>query len=253
MEELPVDKSKIQNPKLVVSEANPSKTQNRQRITFATAKTLAYVSVLELGLVWEHALRRAGAPVKYSQGFNPRPKMHFAAPLPVGCGCEADLLDVWLTDSWSAADTLAALHGQTPPDLTVVAVADVPPDEPALSEQLVAAEYRVWLRDVTQVDVAAAVAAFLEAEAVSQPKRGGKHKGMPYDLRPLVQALEVRPAPAPWIGLWMRLAARVGATGRPDEVLKALGLVDAPRRCTRERLILESREVAKFDENSSTD
>ena len=54
------------------------------------------MSVLELGKIWERSLRRAGMPLKYSQGFNPRPKLNFAAPLPVGCGCEADLMDVWL-------------------------------------------------------------------------------------------------------------------------------------------------------------
>jgi len=36
--------------------------------------------------------------------------------------------------------------------------------------------------------------------------------------------------------LHIRLTACPGATGRPDEVLSALGLADVPRRCTRMRL-----------------
>ena len=48
--------SPIENPK--------SKIQNRRyRITFATQRTLAYVSVLELGKIWERSLRRAGMPL----------------------------------------------------------------------------------------------------------------------------------------------------------------------------------------------
>ncbi|MBN2005908.1 MAG: DUF2344 domain-containing protein [Anaerolineae bacterium] len=211
----------------------------RHRITFATAKTLAYVSVLELGRAWERSLRRARVPLKYSQGFNPRPRMNFAAPLPVGCGSDADLLDILLEVPWTADAITAVLEGVLPPDLSVRDVSPVAADVPALSEQLVAAEYRVWLRDVATADVVAAVVGFLADDAIPMVKRGRKHHGKTYDLRPLVQELCVVDAPAPWVGLRLRVQARPGATGRPDEVLKALNLTDPPRRCTRERLILE--------------
>jgi len=225
--------SSLQNPQ--------SKIQNlRYRITFATQRTLAYVSVLELGKIWERSLRRARMPLKYSQGYNPRPKLHFAAPLPVGCGCDADWLDVWLETPVDSEAMLAALTDAVPPDLSVIEVHTVPEDEAALSEQLVAAEYRVWLRDVPEVVVESAIAAFLDSSSLSLAKRGRKYRGKTYDLRPLVEVLRSEDAPAPWAGLWMRVKARPGATGRPDEVLKALDLTDAPRRCTRTRLILAS-------------
>ncbi len=217
----------------------PNSQSLRYRITFATRRTLAYVSVLELGKVWERSLRRAGLPLKYSQGYNPRPKLHFAAPLPVGCGSEADLLDVWLESPVAPEAMLAALVDAVPPDLSVSDIRNVPEDEAALSEQLVAAEYRVWLRDVPQDAVRSAVADFLNSASLSLAKRGRKYRGKTYDLRPLVEELRLEDAPSPWVGLWMRLHARPGATGRPDEVLKALDLTDAPRRCTRTRLILD--------------
>ncbi|MBN2390815.1 MAG: DUF2344 domain-containing protein [Anaerolineae bacterium] len=210
----------------------------RYRITFATRRTLAYVSVLELGKIWERSLRRARMPLKYSQGYNPRPRLHFAAPLPVGCGSEADLMDVWLETPVNPETMLAALTDTVPSDLSVVDVHVVPEDDAALSEQLIAAEYRVWLRDAPQEVVESAVTGFLESTSLSLPKRGRKYRGKTYDLRPLVEALRLEDAPAPWTGLWMRLYARPGATGRPDEVLKAFYLADTPRRCTRTRLIL---------------
>jgi radical SAM-linked protein len=205
---------------------------------FATRRALAYVSVLELGKIWERSLRRAGMPLKYSQGYNPRPKLHFAAPLPVGCGSEADLVDLWLETPVEPGAMLAALIDAVPPDLSVGDVRVVPEDEAALSEQLVAAEYRVWLRDAPQEVVQSAITVFLESDTLALAKRGRKYRGKTYDLRPLVQELRLEDAPAPWTGLWMRVHARPGATGRPDEVLKALDLTDAPRRCTRTQLIL---------------
>lgn len=216
-------------------------TGRRHRITFGTSRSLAYVSVLELGTVWERTLRRARTPLKYSQGFNPRPRMHFAAPLPVGCGTEADLLDVLLDEAWPSGALLRALRSVAPQDLTVIDTRAVPDDDPALSEQLTQTEYRVWLRDVKEEAVATAIEKLLAQESVLLPKRGRRHRGKSYDLRPLIVDLQSVPdTPTPWSGLWMRLQARPGATGRPDEVLKALGLVDHPQRCFRTRLILET-------------
>lgn len=225
----------IPNPQSPVTNPHPL----RYRVTFATRRTLAYISVLELGKVWERSLRRARVPLKYSQGYNPRPKLHFAAPLPVGCGSETDLLDVWLETPVDPGTILATLTDTVPPDLSVVDVRAVPEDDAALSEQLIAAEYRVWLRNAPQDVVEPAVTGFLESTSLLLPKRGRKHRGKTYDLRPLVEALRLEDAPAPWTGLWMRLQALPGATGRPDEVLKALNFIDVPRRCTRTRLILE--------------
>jgi len=210
----------------------------RYRITFATRQTLAYVSVLELGKIWERSLRRAGVPLKYSQGYNPRPRLHFAEPLPVGCGSEADLMDVWLETPVYPETMLAALKDKVPTDLSVVDVQVVPENDAALSEQLTAAEYRVWLRNTATEMVQSAVTDFLDSPSLLLPKRGRKYRGRTYDLRPLVETLSIEDAPIPWTGLWMRMQARPGATGRPDEVLKALKLTDAPRRCTRTRLIL---------------
>lgn len=210
----------------------------RQRITFATSRTLAYVSVLELGLIWERSLRRAGVALKYSQGFNPRPKIQFAAPLPVGCGSKADLLDLKLHTPSSAEAVFEALKGKTPADLNVLTVQAVPESESALAEQLQETEYSIWLSDIAPAQVEAAIQTLLEKESQPMVKRGRKYRGKTYDLRPLILELYLTTAPAPWTGIWMRLKARPSATGRPDEVLKALELQDIARRCTRERLIL---------------
>jgi radical SAM-linked protein len=219
----------------------------RHRITFGTARTLAYVSVLELGTIWERTLRRARVPLAYSQGYNPRPRMHFAAPLPVGCGGEAELLDALFTTPITAEAIVNALAGVTPQDLTIVDCEPVADDVPSLSEQLTATEYEVLLRDMDPDDLEAAVERFLDAESVELPRRGRRHRGKTYDLRPLVKALCVTWVDEPDMqGLWMRLNAQPGATGRPDEVLKALKLNDRPRRCTRTRLTLSEANNDSF-------
>ena len=44
---------------------------------------------------WERAIRRAGLPLSYSQGFTPHPPLAFASPLPLG---EAEMVDVTLDE-----------------------------------------------------------------------------------------------------------------------------------------------------------
>ena len=223
----------------------PSAGSARHRITFATSRTLAYLSVLELGKVWERTLRRGRVPLKYSQGFNPRPRMHFAAPLPVGCGCGADLLDLSLDEPRTSQALSDAIAGVLPQNLVVLDVTAVDIHAKSLSELLQEAEYSVWLQQVGEAELAETVAAFLEKDEILMPKRGRKYRGRFYDLRTLVKSLTLDPAtPSPWLGLRMRVTARPGATGRPDELLRALGLADRPRRTTRTRLILESEEPA---------
>ncbi len=220
--------------------AEPAPPAVRHRITFAKRGPLAYVSVLELGSIWERSLRRASVPLQYSQGFNPRPKLQLASALPVGCGGEAEWLDLWLEAPCSSAKIARALHGMTPQGLEISQVEAVDEDAPPLAECIIAAEYRVWVRETSSVVVAEAIAMLLDQESVPRPRRGRKHRGKTYDLRPLVEALALEKAPEPWVGIRMRLAARHGATGRADEVLKALGLGDKPQRCTRLRMIVDT-------------
>ncbi len=234
----PLTPSNEEERAVVNTEAPEATPSRRYRITFATTGPLAYVSVLELGTVWERSLRRAGIVLRYSQGFNPRPKIQFASPLPTGCGGAAEWLDIWLESPKEPAQIAAALEGKTPDALSVLDVTSVPESEPPLSEQLVATETLVLLQDANLKAVQTAIAELLGSASILRPRRG-KQRGKPYDLRPLVESLTAEAAASPWsVSLSMRLTARPGATGRPDEVLDALGLADKPQRCTRTRLIL---------------
>jgi len=208
----------------------------RYRLRFSTSGPLAFISVLELSTVWERTLRRAQIPLRYSQGFNPRPKLQFAAPLPTGCGGEAELLDCWLESPLEPAHFATQLAGQLPPGLAVAEIRHVPEGDDALNEQLQAARYVALLRTPDVAMVQARVADFLAQKTHLRPRRGRRHRGKSYDLRALVQDLSVEPT-APWISLHMQLQARPGATGRPDEVLEALQLRQELQRCIRLALL----------------
>ena len=54
----------------------------RLRVRYAKGEALKYISHLDVARSWERAFRRAGLPLAYSQGFNPRPRFQIAAALP---------------------------------------------------------------------------------------------------------------------------------------------------------------------------
>ena len=56
----------------------------RVALGFSKTGRMRYLSHLEMISALVRAIRRAGLPIKYSQGFHPMPKISFASTLPVG-------------------------------------------------------------------------------------------------------------------------------------------------------------------------
>jgi radical SAM-linked protein len=213
---------------------------NRYRLTFTRDRTVRFVGHLDLAKTWERILRRADLPVAYSQGFHPLPKITFASALPVGCTSDCELMDVVLSDLMDSSDVMARLAPALPAGILVTSVAQVPLNAPALQAELRWAEYIVTVEtgEVPE-QIEQKVQAFLAAPTLPRERRGKS-----YDLRPLVLSLSTEVACDSSAQIVMRLLADANAgTGRPDEVLAALGWGDAPVQIHRRKLGFETFEV----------
>ncbi len=80
------------------------------RVKFRKVGTLCYISHLDLVRTMYKVIVRAGLPLKYSEGFNPKPKMTFAAPLSIGTESECEFMDVRLTERRDPEELLDALN-----------------------------------------------------------------------------------------------------------------------------------------------
>jgi len=204
----------------------------RLRITFGKGENLRYISHLDLARAWERTLRRVGVPLAYSQGFNPRPKIVFASALPLGCTAGEEVMDILLTEPAPPRRILHGLTPRLPEGLVVTDVTPVHNQAPALPTQVRGAEYESLVTVQESLETSQArCRALLAQESIPRERRGKS-----YDLRPLVEKLDVVGAGNKHILLWMRLSAGESGTGRPDQVLAALGWGDAPHRCHRRRL-----------------
>lgn len=214
-------------------------TLSRIRIKFVKGEPLKYISHLDLTRAWERAFRRAGLPLAYSQGFNPRPRFQIATGLPVGVTGQAELLDLWLNRPLAPAEVLSRLRPVLPSGLELLAAEEVDLQAPSLQSQLRAADYRAVVRSPESVEaIQTRVQALLAATAL--PRRR-QHKGrwQSYDLRPLILEVTVEPGGEGEQVLRMRLQAGSQGAGRPDEVLDALGLSLATHTITRTNLYFE--------------
>ncbi len=219
----------------------------RLRITFSKTGALRYTGHLDLHKIWERTVRRAGLPLAYTQGFHPGPKIQLASALPLGFIGDAEVVDVWLDDGGepggeaNPASCREMLQAAAPPGLEIREISGVDSHQPPLQTQLVAAEYTATLLEpADEAKLAEKISDLLDAASLPRERRGKS-----YDLRPLVEALSLTPSLLPMgeekeVRVFMRLAAREGATGRPEEVLEALGIPPDSARIERTRLIFKS-------------
>jgi radical SAM-linked protein len=215
----------------------PLETRQRLRITFAKGEPIKYISHLDLMRTWERALRRAQVPLAYSEGFNPRPKISIAAPLPVGFTGRGEVMDVVLSRRTSPYNLAKRLRPQLPPGLEVLSVEEVYLGLPSLPSQMRCAEYRVvveWAEALAEMEKR--VEQVLSAQSLPR-RRERKGKVIEYDLHPLIDDLWIEGCQGTACVLGMRLQSDSQATGRPDEVLEAMGLGDAPRSIERTRCV----------------
>ncbi|HEX5943995.1 MAG TPA: TIGR03936 family radical SAM-associated protein [Anaerolineales bacterium] len=204
----------------------------RIRITFVKQGALRYTGHLDLHKLWERAARRAALPLAYSQGFHPQPKMNMAAALPLGFSSRCEVMDMKLEHDISLDDLPTRLNGTLPSGLQVVGVQQVDERAPALQTQVEAAEYEVTLTDsISRSELERRIESVIESKAIPRERRGKM-----YDLRPLVAELSLLSDEK----IFMRLAARESATGRPEEVLDVLGIAFEGTRIERTRLIFQS-------------
>ena len=206
----------------------------RARITFSKQGALRYTGHLDLHRLWERAMRRAGLPLSYSQGFHPQPKISLASALPLGFSSRCEALDVRFNEDIATEEIASRLQESLPPDIQIVRVESVDEKLPALQTQVLSAVYQVQLTEpIDGSELSRRVEETLKAESLPRERRSKF-----YDLRPLIEELNLSTV-GNRISLHMKLAAREGATGRPEEVLNSLGIEPEYTRVERTELIFQ--------------
>ena len=204
----------------------------RVRIIFSKTGGLRYIGHLDLNTIWERAVRRAGLPLAYTQGFHPQPKMTFASALPLGFSSRCEVMDMRLNEDMDLTSLSVQLQNAMPSGIGIVHVQSVDEHEPPLQTQIMSAEYEVSLTEAVD---GSSLKRKMD-EIIASPSLPRERRGKSYDLRPLIEKLKLVSENK----IFMRLSAREGATGRPEEVLDVLGINIEHARVERTNLIFRN-------------
>jgi radical SAM-linked protein len=207
----------------------------RARITFTKQGALRYTGHLDLHRLWERAMRRAELPLSYSLGFHPQPKISIAAALPLGFSSRGEVLDVRFNEELATDEIATRLKDNLPKDIQITQIERVNERLPALQTLVVSAEYEVNLTEpVEGSDLKRRIEEMMLAESLPRERRSKF-----YDLRPLIEKIELETDTNGKHCLFMTLSAREGATGRPEEILNVLGIEPEYTRVERMKLIFK--------------
>ncbi len=203
----------------------PPEWRVRVRVVFAKRGPLVHVGHLDLMNVFRRALKRAKAPLLWTQGFRPQIRMSFVPPLPSGCKSSGELMDVELHRPVDVAEFREALAAAMPHDLPVLDVYEVPIGSPSLQASMEASIY-VFHPGTTVAPewTGEQVAAFERGESgvieVVKTKKGKETRGT-VDLHEVVADLQV-------VGAAARIeVAAHGAGARIREVVAGIFGTDA--------------------------
>ena len=94
------------------------------RLRFSKTGRLKYISHLDINRAMSRALKRAGIPLWYTEGFNPHPYMSFSLPLSLGVESLCESVDLRITGEITNKEIKDRLNSVLPEDLKIIDVYD---------------------------------------------------------------------------------------------------------------------------------
>ena len=210
------------------------------RIRFSKLGKVRFTSHRDVARTWERALRIARLPVARSQGFSPRPKVHFGLALSTGHESLAEYLDVDLVEG-TAVDVATLPDRLTPAlprGLTATAAALVGPGTPSLQHAVTSCRWEIEVLGLDVSTLAARVEDLLAAPELMMTRQR-KGKDVTDDVR--AHLLHLQPADRDGRAL---LIAELGTRERglrPSELVALVG-DDA-----REGLVRRTHQFTEHD------
>ncbi|MGH3978492.1 MAG: TIGR03936 family radical SAM-associated protein [Pseudonocardiaceae bacterium] len=210
---------------------------------YAKRGKLRFTSHRDVARAFERALRRAGLPMAYSQGFSPHPKVSWLGAAPTGAASEAEYLELQLVDRVDPELVCAELDAALPDGLAVLEA--VVARGGALADRMEASRWDIEVPGVPVEQLAGAVAALRDAPE-ARVERMTKKGMRAIDAHAAIVSMQVSAGPAgaagsdpvTGCGILSVVVRQASPTVRPDDVLSALDVVaglrpPVPAKATR--------------------
>ncbi len=164
----------------------------RVRFRFTKLGKVRFISHRDTARAWERALRRAELAVALTEGFNPRPKVHFGLALPTGAESRGEYLDVdFRDDAPPPVDTLIdRLSPLLPEGIDVEATAVIETSETSLQQAVTSCSWTIEALGLEPGTGPGAVDALLGAPELLVTRQRKGHD-VTDDIRPYILDLRI--------------------------------------------------------------
>ena len=187
------------------------------RIKFSKVGSLQYISHLDLVRTMSKIVVRTDLPLWYTEGFNPKPKMAFAAPLSIGTESKCELMDLRLTERVNEEDIKARFNRNMTAEMQV---SDVYYPESSFTDlKWLSYTALIKTRGVCE-ELARMCNDALNAETVEIVKKTKRGEALT-DLRPMIKSASVV-ADGDELRVSCLLSADPSAYLNPEYVIKVL-------------------------------
>lgn len=166
---------------------------NRYAIKFSKEGYVKYTSHLDILRMFKRAFKKTGLALKYSQGFNPHPRMGFAQPLSLGYSSRCELIEFETQTPHTTGEILEKMRYEMPEGIKLLSCFELAEEIKSLAADADAAEYKIWIpTEMTEEALQDAVKTYLQKEEVIALKRMKKTKKMePVNIRKMIRGLEI--------------------------------------------------------------
>jgi radical SAM-linked protein len=190
----------------------------RYRWAFAYSVTgdVRFISHHDTLRLFRRALARASLPVRFSEGFNPHPRIMIPLPRPVGVASDVELLVVEFEREIDADDALGRLQRHTPSGIRILEARRLRSGE-RLEVQSVA--YRLERGADSPADLDARIYRALESDVIVVARADHKDGGVrSIDVRPYLVDMRLGGDAVEFV-----LRVTEGGTAKPAEIAGLLG------------------------------
>jgi len=205
-------------PSLYAGRANGNKAVEKgtaldYKLVYEKTDGARFFGHLEMVNMFIRAIKRSGIHFKYTEGFHPKPKISFSAPLPVGMESLEESFQISIYPGAEPGEIINGLNRNLPGGLTIKNCFPASKGS-GNREPKTVSTYDAWFN--RPVFTAEELAGFMNADAsvISRPTRKGGLKKI--DLKDIILKIEMVTEKK----LVLQVVEEPGKTVRPAEIIK---------------------------------
>lgn len=165
----------------------------RYVLKFTKSGYVKYISHLDLLRLFKRAFKKTGLALKYSQGFNPHPKMGFAQPLSLGYSSICELIEFETIEPHELESIKSKMQGEMPEGIEITECTSLSDDIKSLASDADEAEYVITIPTSLDENILREkLEQYLQQTEIFALKRQKKTKKMePVSIKHMLRQLKI--------------------------------------------------------------